>query len=92
MHLHVEVQEKIMSYRERVRIFIQHLKYKNHDSMCVLIFSCDESSQTAHDRNIARLMEMGFTADQALSALVLNNGDLLLSVNHLMGGQSTSDG
>uniref|UniRef100_K1QWH1 Poly [ADP-ribose] polymerase 8 n=1 Tax=Magallana gigas TaxID=29159 RepID=K1QWH1_MAGGI len=45
-----------------------------------------------HDRNIARLMEMGFTADQALSALVLNNGDLLLSVNHLMGGRTTSEG
>lgn len=54
--------------------------------VCTVFFSCDESSQTAHDRNIARLMEMGFTADQALSALVLNNGDLLLSVNHLMGG------
>lgn len=68
------------------------MKYKNHDSTRVLIFSCDESSQTAHDRNIARLMEMGFTADQALSALVLNNGDLLLSVNHLMGGRTTSEG
>lgn len=75
--------------------FIQQLydeaEQKTQTARCTPQPHCDESSQTAHDRNIARLMEMGFTADQALSALVLNNGDLLLSVNHLMGGGAMPD-
>jgi uncharacterized UBP type Zn finger protein len=47
---------------------------------------------TANDKNIARLMEMGFTADQALNALVTSNGDLLLAVNHLMGHRTGAQG
>lgn len=52
----------------------------------------DEATRTVHDRNIARLMEMGFTADQASNALMLNNGDLLLAVNYLMGNPASCMG
>ncbi|XP_048737676.2 protein mono-ADP-ribosyltransferase PARP6-like isoform X2 [Ostrea edulis] len=54
--------------------------------------STEESVVTANDKNIARLMEMGFTADQALNALAVSNGDLLLAVNYLMGHRVSSQG
>lgn len=60
--------------------------------MIFLVFSTEESVVTANDKNIARLMEMGFTADQALNALAVSNGDLLLAVNYLMGHRVSSQG
>ncbi|KAK3098777.1 hypothetical protein FSP39_023024 [Pinctada imbricata] len=42
------------------------------------------------DADIARIMEMGFSAEHAQNALILNHGDLLKAINDLMGKKDSS--
>lgn len=46
--------------------------------------------QVGSDKDIARLMEMGFSAEQASSALRQNNGNFQLSVDYLIQGRGGS--
>ncbi|XP_061172332.1 protein mono-ADP-ribosyltransferase PARP6-like [Saccostrea echinata] len=54
--------------------------------------SADNAAVTSYDKNIARLMEMGFTANQAITSLLHNNGDIVRALEFLMDNKGRIEG
>ena len=56
-----------------------------------IIFVRKEAEVTTNvdDRDLARIMEIGFSAEQARDALILSRGDFLQAINDLFANKDT---
>ncbi|XP_052098298.1 protein mono-ADP-ribosyltransferase PARP6-like [Mytilus californianus] len=64
-------------------------EYHKRHEIVVNQVSDEEAASMIEDKDLARIMEIGFSAEQARDALILSRGDFLEAINHLFANKDS---